>query len=183
MSADLAVIDPETDELIALFEVMGPLDEGAMNKARDRVLSFLADVDSWSIPVYLTFVREGTQGTLPLEFREVGPGGRLRESQDIPEFTVLAQRNRSAHKTETREKRKRTLTTFHWVSWLCALLVLVVLLADMFTRVKISEKQLVVLGVFVALILIPYMTRIKVGEWLELERPSAKAEEPPSEEG
>lgn len=169
-NADLAVVDPATNEPVAVFELKRDRKPESEMSGRKQLAAFSTAMGNPSILAYLVFEKKGRPG---FEIKRVGPndGDPGKKPEDVPEFRVLQHSSRLTAVAGKKQEKEHALDVFLCISWACALLVLVVLVADLLGH-GMSEKQLVLAGAVIALVLIPYANKLKIlgFEWERLQK-------------
>lgn len=90
----------------------------------------------------------------------------------LPNFDSLRNRSAANKKTKVKSETKETIDHFKLSCYASAAAVGSILLIDIFDVFKFSSQQLSLLGVTVALVLIPYAAKLKV-LGVEFERPKS----------
>lgn len=161
--ADLAVVDPETSELVAVFELKRERNPQSEKFGRQQLRSYLREVGNPAVPTYLVFDKVGSP---PFEIVRIRLGSEEEAVPPAavapPDFGVLQHSRRSSVVAEKKREKRRALDAFLITCWICALACLVVLVFDVSTSFEMSEKQLVLFGSVVALILIPFARKLKI---------------------
>jgi hypothetical protein len=169
--ADLVLVDTDTQELTAVFELKRKRTPQSENLGRAQLLSYLEAAGNPAIPAYLVF--PGT-GDLPFDFELVTPDEpQLAEEQTegdiLPEYTVLRESRRSTVVAEKKIKKKNALDGFVIACWVCGALTAIALGLDVFTEFEMSETRIALLGGTVAFIIIPFAKKLKI-LGVEIER-------------
>jgi hypothetical protein len=118
---DLAVIDPDTNKAIALFELKRRKNADSLKMAIRQLEAYSNALGDEQVPTYVVF---GKDGDPPFEMYHLERGG-LRESDDqalnivkVPDFSVLKNTRFRQILAQTEEKRKRSLGSFQIVCWI-----------------------------------------------------------------
>lgn len=177
--ADLAILNLDSKEPIALFEIKQQRTSETEALGRRQLQSFLSTLEVKTIPIYLVF---GKQGTPPFEIIRVSPEDQKTKSQvetapvEIPGFEILTYNERNQAFHVKKNTRKKQVDRFFTVSMILASFVLALLIADLSGRLSISAIQVILMFLFIGLVLIPWASRIKFAG-IEFER--LKKEERP----
>ncbi len=162
---DLAVIDPDTNKAIALFELKRRKNDESQKMALRQLETYSKALGDEQVPTYMVF---GKEGDPPFEIYHLQKES-FEESEDqtikiekVPDFSLFksSKINQSIHQTTT--KRETTLNTFNIVCWLLALLVLILLLLDFLDILCIDPERLALIGAIIALIIIPFTSKLKI---------------------
>lgn len=167
--ADLVIVDPDTREPVAIFEVKSRRTPHSEKFGKAQIESFLKTLGNTSVPAYLVF---GKDGTPPLEIQRISFGDeevqnaeRIFSAESILDFTTLTKSRRNIMIAETKNERKKVVDRFFIVCWGCGVLIGLILLF----RIPLSGLDLILIGAMIGLILLPYASKFKfLG--LEFER-------------
>jgi len=161
--ADLAVVDPDTKEVVAVFELKMERNPRSEKFGREQLRTYLQALGNPAVPAYLVFDNPGQ--TPPFEIERVRPepcAPDEPESSSVPNFQVLQKSRQSTAVAEKKTEKKTALDKFLIACWVCALITGVLLLIDIFSEFKISQQQLALFGATIALIIIPFASKLKV---------------------
>lgn len=171
--ADLAVIDPDAEEPIALFEIKQDRSPAIEEMGRRQLERFVSVLDAKSIPMYLVFGREGSP---PFEIDRFSPAETIAvESKVQPtrekilDFEILRRSGYNLVVKAKKDVRNRQVDRFMAVCLILGAFVLALFFADISGRISISATRLTLLVIFVGLVLTPYASKIKFA-LLEFER-------------
>lgn len=156
---DLAVIDLDSKEPIALFEIKQERAPFTEKYGRKQLESFLKFLGTKSIPTYLVFVKDGTP---PFEIERVAIEEKYVPSGKVLDFNILQSSSRSTLLAEIKQKRKKTVDALTAICWLMAAVLIVLLGLDAIGMLTISPVHLTIGGVIIALLLIPFASRLKI---------------------
>jgi len=162
--ADLAVVDPDTKELVAIFELKRERNPQSEKFGRQQLASYLSEIGNPAIPAYLVF---DAPGTPPFEIERVRfdePDQNLKEKymESPPDFQLLKASRRSTVVAEKKEQKKIALDKFMLICFVCAFISGVLFLMDLFSSFEMTEAQLLLLGATIALVIIPFAGRLKI---------------------
>lgn len=171
---DLAVLDPDTKEPVAIFELKNRRTNEIEMLGKKQLATFLNAMGKTNLPAYLVY---GSSGDPPFEIQRVK--FKEAESKDIvttfsaesiPTFNTLKISNRNFKIAETREKLNEIIDKYFFVvCFICAFSLILVLYGTLFKKILVSTQDLILIGATVALILLPFASKIKfLG--LEFER-------------
>ena len=153
---DVAIIDPDTNDVVAIIEVNGAKGN-ALNAAAKQVASYAKLLPS--SPLSLVYVFEG-------EAKQIGmvneSDGGVTLIQSLPSFISLLTGGRAQNKVEAKSKSSRVTDSFSLACYLLAFLVGVILALDIAGIYKFSSQQLTLLGIFIGLLVIPYAAKFKL---------------------
>ncbi len=163
---DLAVLDIDSKEPIALFEIKQERTSSTERFGRRQLQSFLSYLGTKSIPTYLVFAQEGTP---PFEIERV----LVKESQmqkdeevippkEVFDFDILQKIFPNAVLAETKQKRKQSIEVLTAICLLISGILIVLLWLDAIAVLFITPIHLAIGGVIIALILIPFASRVKI---------------------
>lgn len=158
---DLAILDPQSTELLALFEIK--LQSRAIVSSADlrKSLAKYANIATkLEVPLYLISAREGSESyTINL----VTPESRNDEhpiivdidSADFPSFVDLKTRI-------VTDKRRETMDSFSKLSWCSAIFALILLILDISKLLPMTPSRLMLVGAIIGLLLLPKANRLKI---------------------
>ena len=168
--ADLAVLDPDSKEPIALFEVKQQWNAATEAMGRRQLKSFVSALETKSIPTYLVF---GKQGAPPFEIVRVSfqdeETAEARPPSEIPNFDVLSKSGHNLVLQAKKREHKKRVDAFTAVCLTLAAIVVVLLIADLTHRLSISPVDLTLTVIVIGLVLVPYASKIKFAG-VEFER-------------
>ena len=167
--ADLVIVDPDTKEPVAIFEVKSRRTPQSEKSGKSQIESFLKALGNTSVPAYLVF---GSEGAPSIEIQRISFGDedvqnteRIFSAESILDFTTLTKSRRNIMIAETNNERKRVVDRFFIVCWVCGVAIGLILLF----RIPLSGLDLILIGAMICLILLPYASKLKfLG--LEFER-------------
>lgn len=160
---DLAILDIETKEPIALFEFKAKRTPSAERFGREQLKPFLKAASNSSIPTYLVFEKESPP------FYEIEKILVNDQETMMPlfaekplDYDILKQSGRNILITRKKAENKDAFDVFKIACWICVVLVFVVFVLDALGRIELSEKQLVLLSGAIALAIIPFASKLKI---------------------
>ena len=162
---DLAVIDPDTSKVIALFEVSEEKSKASWNDAAQQLKVYTKALGDDQIPIFVAFSVEGEP---PFEVyrlrREVSDEDEIRSIgvSEVPNFSVLKRGKISEAVSKTERRRETTQRNFQIGCWSGALVVLVLLILDFCSVLDITTERLALIGVVAALIIIPFASELSI---------------------
>ncbi|MFA4831634.1 MAG: hypothetical protein WC618_05750 [Patescibacteria group bacterium] len=164
---DLAVIDPRSSELLAIFELKV---ESAVvistEKLREKIKKYAALVSKISVPLYIVSAVQGgnlfaihkliyqtKESNFP-EFLEV---------ENLPDFNTLKN-------TVLVLKKKEYVNWLKVGSWIFSGLFLILLIFEWWGKIVITYPRLILIGIICGLFLVPYAYKLKILNFFEFER-------------
>ena len=154
---DVAIIDPVTNDVVAIIEVKNGAKGNALNAAARQVASYAKFLPS--SPLSFIYVFEGDSKQIGM-VNEADGGVTLIPS--LPSFNSLLTGGRAQNKVEAKSKSNRVTDSFSLVCYLLALLIGLILALDIAGIYKFSSQQLTLLGIFIGLLIIPYAAKFKL---------------------
>lgn len=158
--ADLVVIDPKTNIPLMMFELKSRKNKEFISRGRDQLNKYLSSLPDNSIPAYLVFPKESEPF---FEIINVHKPDDDTDRNDISNFNFKAIRtsvlSEKAKKAE--DKKKAEIDNFLKVSWLLAFLVLILLVIKKLANFTLDTVDITLIGSILALILIPFASKIK----------------------
>lgn len=154
---DVAIIDPDTNDVVAIIEVKNGAKDNALNAAAKQVASYAKLLPS--SPLSLIYIYDGASKQIGM-VNESDGGVTLVKS--LPTFNSLITGGRAQSKVEVKSKSNRVTDSFSFACYLLAFLVGVILALDIAEIYKFSTQQLTLLGIFIGLLVIPYAAKFKL---------------------
>lgn len=164
--ADLAVVDPDTKEPVAIFELKHQWTPQNEKLGKAQLESFLKALGKTSVPAYLVFKSEGTPPfeiqKIVLEDEKIKYTSNIFSSYSPPDFTTLTISGKIKKIAKTREELNRIVDVyFYIVCGICAFAVILLLYGELSNKISISVSGLTLIGAAIALILLPFASKIK----------------------
>jgi hypothetical protein len=158
--ADLVIIDPKTNIPIMMFELKSRKSKEFIARGRDQLNKYLGSLPDNSIPTYLVFPKESEPF---FEIINVHKPDDDPDRNDISNFDFKAIRTSvlSEKAKDAEDKKKAEIDNFLKVSWLLAFLVLVLLIIKKLVNFTLDTVDMALIGSVLALILIPFASKIK----------------------
>lgn len=155
--ADVAIIDPGTNDVVAVIEVKGGSQRNSLNMAARQVASYAKQLPS--SPQALAYAFEDGERKIAL----VGDSSNeIRLLSNFPSYASLVTGGRAQGKVEVKSKSNKVSGRFSSICHLLALLVLIVLILDIADIYRFTSQQLTLLGIFIGLFIIPYAAKFKL---------------------
>jgi len=161
--ADLAVVDPATTEIVAVFELKRERNPKSEMVGREQLRSYLEALGNPAIPSFLVFDRPGQ--TPPFEIERIKLQGESTDgglAAALPNFDVLQKSRRSTAVAEKKTEKKVALDMFLVACWISAFVTGIFFIVDLLTNFHLTQHQLALLGATVALVLIPFASKLKI---------------------
>lgn len=162
---DLAVVDPDTNKAIALFELKRKKRPETLKMALRQLEAYSKALGDEQVPTYVVF---GKEGDPPFEIYYLQKEGLERsENQPIrinkvPDFSIFKTSRFRKIVSQTEKKRKKTLNSFQIVCWVAAFFVSVLLILDFSNILDITPERLALVGVVAGLVIIPFASKLKL---------------------
>lgn len=154
---DVAIIDPKSNDVIAIIEVKNYTNDNTLNAAAMQVSSYAKLFPS--SPLSFVYLFDGASKQIG-QVNDSGGGVTLIPS--LPSFNSLLTGERAQNKVEAKNKTNRVTDSFTLACYLLAFLVSVVLALDIAVVYKFTSQQLTLLGIFIGLLVIPYAAKFKL---------------------
>ena len=162
---DLAVIDPQNGEVLAIFEVKSSRQKsGLLSKASKQILSYAKYYPG--SPQCFVYVEEGKKKTLSVVNLN---SGTLTSLKVVPSLESLRSSRVAQEKTAKKQESKKAFDSFVVTCYVLAFGAVCILCFDIFKVYAFSSQQLSLFAVIGVLVIIPHAARIKVAG-LEFER-------------
>ncbi|WAG13851.1 type I restriction enzyme HsdR N-terminal domain-containing protein [Aeromonas hydrophila] len=163
---DIAILDPDSNDVIAIIEVKSGSKPRALENAAQQVASYARVFPSAPLP--LVYISDGKQTIIGVVDED---DASVKLLPELPEFSSLLKGDRAQQKLNTKTKTTRTTDRFTFSCYFMALLVSVILIFDVIGFYKFSSQQLSLLFLFIGLLVIPYAAKFKL-LGMEFERNS-----------
>lgn len=166
---DIAIIDPVTNTVLSIFEIKLQINKKSEQKlienAQVDLLKSLNLLHNNNIHAYIVIVKE--DGNFTIFPFEVGKNGnRIVFSavalENIIPFSVLRNKSRANAIKKTSSEIKRTTDWFKITCWICAIISIILAILDNLKYITISNIQLALFGVAIALIIMPFSKKLKI---------------------
>ena len=161
---DLAIIDPENGDVLAIYEVKVKASQDSVKKAGRR-LAELASLFP-NNPQCFTYIAKHDTAKLSVVNTHSSTSVSLTK---IPSFESVKNTNTVKELLEYKNKSKVAMDSFKVTSYLLATIMLVVLVLDVFSIYTFTTQQLSLLFIAGGLFIIPHAAKVKVAG-LEFER-------------
>lgn len=169
---DVAIIDPSRKTPIAVFGLAKEFDElkvkydhlqGMRRLLHDApIFLVLRDPETKHFKIFRTFPRHSADHPLVGRGLEEVDLFQTEEQEGVPSYQNMLLRARSASLLEAEKTRQEAVDHFARICWLLAGLVLVAFIADVAGFTSLATSQLSLLALSVALILIPFASKLKI---------------------
>jgi len=162
--ADLAVVDPDTNKAIALFEFKRVKNPESMKMALRQLEAYAKAIGDIQVPTYAVFGKEGEE-SFEIYHIEKGVGEKETLSpvalRRIPDFSIFKNSNirKSIEQAET--KKERVVDDFRLVCWVLAIIVIALLVGDFKGLIKITPERLSLIFLIAILFVIPFASKLK----------------------
>lgn len=177
--ADLAVVDPDTNKAIALFELKRRMTSESFKMALRQFETYTKSLGDEEIPIYFVFGKKGDPPFQLYYFKKENFGdieNQPIEIKEVPTFSIFRSSKISKAISDAAEKQEKTLTYYQIICWLAAFLFTILLMLDFLEKVNITPERLALIGVIAGLIIIPFSRKLKILGF-EFERLKKKKEE------
>jgi hypothetical protein len=177
---DFGVLDPERNEFVAVIEVKGRSDTATLEQAAAQLHAYLDGIGNRPVAAFMATPSE-TSGAVNFYRLRINSDDQRFEPIDLPRYETLRSSALASSKTEARARLKGIADGFKVVSWMGSAFVIVLTGVDVYAKERwhislLSPERLTLLGIAIALLLIPYAAKLKAFG-IEFER--AKREEGP----
>ncbi|MCL2526799.1 MAG: hypothetical protein FWE42_00165 [Defluviitaleaceae bacterium] len=166
---DVAIIDRATSKLLLIFELKvassSSMNMTVRRNGEEQLRKHIAKLDNIEVPAFLIVMTESGLDVLPFESNDEGKRG-LSPSIDLDAllpYITLLNGSRASAINDKKKEIKKTIDWFRVVCWVCAgALVVLVMFDIVFDCINISATQLSLIGISIALVLIPFAQKLKV---------------------
>jgi len=162
---DLAIIDPDTQIPILVFEVKSRRSKSSIEFGKKQLESYLKFLPEKSVPAYLVFPKENSPYFEVQRIQFDSENNKLVEEPVINnsqlDYLMQKQSRISERIEKNQQERSSTIDKFKWISWILAIIILAVGLLNRFNIFKIDSTDLVIIGATISLIIMPYASKLK----------------------
>lgn len=166
---DIAIIDKVTNEPLLIFEIKvlrERLSESQLKKQGEaQLLKYINGIGDLQIPAYLVIAKTLTDFEI-FSFEADEKGVRELSSpvpmESIMRYEILSNRNRTSAIGVKKQEIKKTTDRFKIICWICAGIAAALAICDNVGIFTISTTQLALIGVAIALVIIPYSRKLKI---------------------
>jgi hypothetical protein len=160
---DIAIIDPKTTELISLIELKVQSELMSSSTAIREIRESFLRINKKNVQFFFVSVKNDS-----LHFSQFIPNlinfekGEFIPLEGIPNFENLLIKSRGENRKDAQEK-------IEIICWISAVVIGIILFLNFTHYIEITYVQLTLLGAIIALILIPFASKIKIFN-IEFER-------------
>lgn len=175
---DLAVIEPTTNKPIALFELKRENNQRTFQMAKHQLEAYSQALGDEKVPTYIVFPKDGEP---PFELYSLKSEETANDEYSttkidkIPDYSLLKSTKIRKESIEKEKQRKRTFNWFQLVCFIIALALAGLLYLDHIEKWKLNTERLVLIGIVIGLVVVPFASKLKV-LGLEFERFQSKEE-------
>lgn len=162
---DLAIIDPESQLPILVFEVKSRFNQQSIAFGKRQLEIYIKELKDNSIPAYLVFPKKTNpffsihRISLNTETNEIVE----EQVTDKTELNFLMQKqSRISERIEkNKTERKSTIDKFSWVSWGIAIIILAIGILKKLKIIIVDTTDLAIIGACIGLIILPFSNKLK----------------------
>ena len=174
---DFALIDPETDDVLAVIELKGGHGLAHIDEVAKHLRGYAAALHRGATQSFVATPSEHGAG---FEFFTLDERGHFKQvPSSFLQFGALRSGRSAANKEVQAEARARVTDHFEVVCFILAAFGIAVVIADFacaqFNIVVLTSYRMIVLGAVAALVVAPYLQKFR-GLGIEFERPSKQAQ-------
>jgi hypothetical protein len=169
---DVALVNPKTNEPLAIIEIKSNSDKTTLIRAFEQLEPYLATLKNKALPAYVVTPSVNDDS---FSFYTLGIDGLPKQLPSVAwlNFESLVSGKFTATKELLVEEKDATLDFFHLICFLLAGFVVLLTVADYFhDGALLTTERITLLGAAIALVVIPYVEKIKI-LGIEIERTNA----------
>ncbi|HCC25351.1 MAG TPA: hypothetical protein VJB13_00020 [Candidatus Nanoarchaeia archaeon] len=176
--ADLAVVDPDTNKAVALFEFKRRKTPESTKMALRQLETYTKAMGKEEVPTYVVF---GKEGEVPFEIYHIEKGADGEEPllstalKKIPDFLFFKNSKFRKLIDQAEKQRKEAIDYFLVGCWMLAIGGVVLLIVDFRGLIQITAERLSLIFLVAVLFVIPFASKLKI-LGVEYERLKKKAE-------
>lgn len=173
---DFALLDPKTNELLAIVEIKGRNDSDTLLRAMQQVRQYITALRDRSVRGFV--VTPAQSGGF--DFYTLGEDDKPKQvpSSSFLHFESLSSARNAENKEILAEEKKETIDQFLDVCFSAAAVSVIIAIADFictrFAVTLLTTNRMILIGVAIALVVIPYVQKFK-GLGIEIERAAKRA--------
>lgn len=174
---DFALLDPSTNEPLAIIEIKGRSDPETLSRATQQVQQYITALRDKAVRGFVVTPRQTAGG---FDFYTPGEDGKPKRvpSSMFLHFESLSSARIAEKKEMLAEEKKETTDQFLIVCFLAAAFAVAVAAADFICSrygiTLLSTERMTLVGVALAFVVIPYVQKFK-GLGIEIERATKQA--------
>ncbi|GHV06086.1 hypothetical protein AGMMS50229_10270 [Campylobacterota bacterium] len=163
---DFALLDPKTNELLAIIEINGRNDPEILSRAIQQVRQYIAALRDKAVRGFVVIPAQSGDG---FEFYTLGEGGEPKQvpSSSFLQFESLSSARIAEKKEMLAEEKKETTDQFLVVCFAASAFAVAVAAADFvcsrYGIALLTTERMVLVGAAIALVVIPYVQKFKAG--------------------
>ncbi len=163
--ADIVILDLKKNIPIQIFEIKSRKSIETINRGTDQLKQYLKLLNNNEIPAYLVFPNSREPFFEVVRINEVQnqTDEEIKNQNDLS-LNYKAQRlSRLAEEAKVlKTEKKRTIDTFAITCWITAGIMLIIGILSKFNIIVLNATDLTILGVIIALVLIPFASKLKI---------------------
>ena len=169
---DFALLDPKTNELLAIIEIKGLNDPNTLSRATEQVRRYITALRDKAVR---GFVVTPAQSGVGFDFYTPGEDGEPKQvpSSSFLQFESLSSARIAEKKEMLAEEKKGTTDRFFVVCFSASAFAVAVATADLvcsrYGITLITTERITLVGAAIALVVIPYVQKFK-GLGIEIDR-------------
>jgi hypothetical protein len=169
---DFALLDPKTNEPLAIIEIKGRSDPETLSRATQQVQRYIAALRDRAVR---GFVVTPAQSGVGFDFYTPGENGEPKQvpSSSFLQFESLSSARIAAKKEMLAEEKKETIDQFLVVCFSAAAFAVALATADFvcsrYGTTLLTAERMALIGAAGALVVIPYVQKFK-GLGIEIDR-------------
>ncbi len=174
---DFALLDPKTNEPLAIVEIKGRSDPATLSRATQQVRQYISTLRDRAVR---GFVVTPAQSGIGFDFYTPGEDGEPKQvpSSFFLQFEALSSARIAEKKEMLAEEKKETTDRFLVVCFSAAAFAVAVAIADFVCSrngiTVLTTERMALIGAAIALVVIPYVQKFK-GLGIEIDRASKQA--------
>lgn len=169
---DFALLDPKTNEPLAIIEIKGRNDQDTLSRATKQVQQYIAALRDKGVRGFVVTPAQSGGG---FDFYTPGEDGKPKQvpSSSFLQFESLSSARIAEKKEMLAEEKKETTDQFLVVCFVAAAFSVAVAVADFvcsrYGITLLTTERMALVGAAIALVVIPYVQKFK-GLGIEIDR-------------
>jgi hypothetical protein len=157
---DLAIIDPKSKQLIALFEIKNGVT--TLASAKEQIKNYAQAIGDTTIPLFIVLGEEDAPFFKLFSIIIENGKEQLHLINQLPSFTSLRNGSISKKIIQTVKEKRKTFDGFKITCWLLAFVIIGLLFFDFKGSIKLTPERLGVIAIISGLIVLPFARKLNI---------------------
>ena len=160
--ADLVSLNPSDNTITAIFEFKNKTSESILKSAALQALRYKILLGGKNVPAFV--ITPSINENLEFDIYDVTDSGELEalDFNNFPTYASLLSSVKALNKAQNKTDTKDTIDKFKMMCFVFSGIIFIILILDIMKIFCLTSQQLTLLGVSIAIALIPYATKLKI---------------------